>query len=224
MAGSPEDMDNLKKKLKRKQSWLDEHVNDPYVKQARKEGYRSRAVYKLQEINERDKLLRPGMTVVDLGAAPGGWSQLAVKVVGAKGRVFALDILPMEPLDGVEFIQGDFQEQHVLDKMTNQMNGRKANLVISDMAPNITGMNVIDQPRAMYLSELAVDFARQTLDVGGDMVVKVFQGADFDHFVQDLRRSFAKVVIRKPKASRARSRECYVVARNYHSYQNHIVT
>ena len=224
MAGSPEDMDNLKKKLKRKQSWLDEHVNDPYVKQARKEGYRSRAVYKLQEINARDKLLYPGMTVVDLGAAPGGWSQLAAKIIGAKGRIFALDVLPLEPLEGVEFIQGDFQEQHVLDKMLHLMNGRKANLVISDMAPNITGMNVIDQPRAMYLSELALDFSRQVLVRGGDLVIKVFQGAGFDRFIQDLRQSFARVVIRKPRASRPRSRECYVVARNYHSYQNHIVT
>jgi len=217
-------MDNLKKKHKRKQPWLDEHDSDLYVKQARREGYRSRAVYKLQEINERDKLLRPGMMVVDLGAAPGGWSQWTAKIIGAQGRIFALDILPMEPLDGVEFIQGDFQEQHVLAKMLNLMNGRKANLVISDMAPNISGMSVIDQPQAMYLAELAVDFSRQVLVSGGDMVIKVFQGSGFDTFVQDLRQSFAKVVIRKPKASRARSRECYVVARNYHSYQNHIVT
>ena len=217
-------MSNLKKKHKSKQPWLNEHFNDVYVKMAMKEGYRSRAVYKLQEINERDGLFQPGMTVVDLGAAPGGWSQIAAKYVGEKGRVIALDILPMEPLERVEFIQGDFQEQCVLDKILALMSGQKANLVISDMAPNITGMNVIDQPKAMYLSELAVDFARQVLVSGGDLVVKVFQGAGFDHFVKELHQSFEKVMIRKPKASRPRSREVYVVARNYHLYRNHIVT
>lgn len=217
-------MSNLKKKHKSKQPWLKEHFDDVYVKMAQKEGYRSRAVYKLQEINERDRLFRPGMTVVDLGAAPGGWSQIAAKYVGEKGRVIALDILPMEPLEGVEIIQGDFQEQSVLDKMLIIMNGQKANLVISDMAPNITGMNVIDQPKAMYLSELAVDFSRRVLESGGDLVVKMFQGSGFDHLMQELRQSFGKVVTRKPKASRPRSREVYVVARDYHSYQNHIVT
>jgi len=217
-------MSNLKKKHKTKQPWLNEHLKDAYVKKARIEGYRSRAVYKLQEIIERDMLLRPGMTVVDLGAAPGGWSQIAVKCVGEKGRVYALDILPMEPLEGVEFIQGDFQEQYVLDKLLNMMDGQRVNLVISDMAPNITGMKVIDQPKAMYLSELAVDFARQVLVSGGDFVVKVFQGAGFDNLIQELRQSFESVVIRKPKASRPRSPEVYVVARNYHLHQNHIVT
>lgn len=217
-------MNNLKKKHKRKQPWLDEHVNDVYVKKARKEGYRSRAVYKLQELIERERLLRPGMIVVDLGAAPGGWSQMAAKCVGDKGRIYALDILPMEPIDGVEFIQGDFQEQQVLDKMLDLMNGKKADLVISDMAPNITGMSAIDQPKAMYLAELALDFSRQVLVAGGNLVIKVFQGAGFDEYIEVLRRSFGKVVIRKPKASRSRSRESYVVARNYQSYQNHIVT
>lgn len=214
----------MKKKHKSKQPWLNEHFNDVYVKMAQNEGYRSRAVYKLQEIHERDKLFRSGMVVVDLGAAPGGWSQIAAKYVGDKGRVFALDILPMEPLDGVEFLQGDFQEQNVLDNMLKLMNGRNANLVISDMAPNISGMSVIDQPKGMYLSELAVDFAGRVLASGGDMVIKVFQGAGFDNLVQGLRQSFDKVTIRKPKASRPRSREVYVVAKNYHSYQNHIVT
>ena len=217
-------MNNLKKKHKSKQPWLNEHFNDAYVKKAQMEGYRSRAVYKLQEINERDKLLRPGMTVVDLGAAPGGWSQIAVKSVGKKGRIYALDILPMEPIDGVEFIQGDFQEQYVLDKLLNLMDGHKVNLVISDMAPNISGMNVIDQPKAMYLSELAVDFARQVLVSGGDIVVKVFQGAGFDNLMHELCKSFERVNIRKPNASRPRSREVYMVARNYHLDQNHIVT
>jgi 23S rRNA (uridine2552-2'-O)-methyltransferase len=164
------------------------------------------------------------MTVVDLGAAPGGWSQMAVKCVGERGRIIALDLLPMAPIDGVEFVQGDFQDQYVLDKLLKMMDGQKANLVISDMAPNISGMNVIDQPKAMYLSELAVDFARQVLASGGDLVVKMFQGTGFDQLLQALRQSFEKVIIRKPGASRPRSREVYVVARNYHFHQNHIVT
>lgn len=214
----------LKKKHKRNQPWLDEHFNDPYVKKARMDGFRSRAVYKLQELNERDGLLRTGMTVVDLGAAPGSWSQWVAQSVGDTGRVLAVDILPVDPLDRVEFIQGDFQENEVLDKLLNLMRDQKANLVISDMAPNITGMNVIDQPKAMYLAELAADFARQALISGGDLVVKAFQGAGFDGFIHELDQSFDKVMIRKPRASRPRSREVYVVARNYQSYQNHIVT
>ena len=215
---------NPKKKQKSKQPWLKEHFDDAYVKKAQKEGYRSRAVYKLLEIQERDHLFRSGMTVVDLGSAPGGWSQLTVKYVGEEGRILALDILPMEPIDRVEFIQGDFQEQEVLNKMITLMNGRKVDLVISDMAPNISGMNVIDQPKVMYLSELAVDFARQILVPGGDILIKVFQGAGFDDLIQELHRSFGKVTTRKPKASRPRSREVYVVARDYHSHENHIVT
>ncbi len=203
------------KKSKSSRRWLDRHFNDEFVKQAQKEGYRSRAVYKLLEIQERDRLLKPGQVVVDLGAAPGGWSQVARKTVGAKGAVVALDILPMEPLPEVEFIQGDFREDAVLQKLRNLLDGRAVDLVISDMAPNVSGMAAVDQPRAMYLCELALDFAREVLKPGGGLVVKVFQGEGFDQYVRDLRDAFGKVVTRKPKASRARSREVYLVATNY---------
>jgi 23S rRNA (uridine2552-2'-O)-methyltransferase len=195
--------------------WLHEHFDDPYVKQAQREGYRSRAVYKLQEIDQRDRLLRPGMTVVDLGAAPGGWSQYVARALGGKGRVLAVDILPMDSLPGVEFIQGDFREQEVLDRVLETLGEGRADLVISDMAPNISGMSAVDQPRAMYLAELALDLARQILKPGGDLVMKVFHGEGFEQILDELRRSFKKVVVRKPKASRPRSREVYAVARNY---------
>jgi len=182
---------------------------------AQKEGYRSRAVYKLLEIQERDHILKPGQTVVDLGAAPGGWSQAAKRIVGAKGKVVALDILPMDPLDEVDFIQGDFREEGPLDELKAVLDGRPVDLVISDMAPNVSGMNAVDQPRAMYLCELALDLAKQVLVPGGGFVVKVFQGEGFDQYLSELRGCFQKVVARKPKASRSRSREVYLVAGNY---------
>lgn len=195
--------------------WLREHFDDPYVKRAQQEGYRSRAVYKLEEIDRRDRLLRPGMTVVDLGAAPGGWSQYARRAVGEKGRVVALDILPMDSMAGVEILQGDFREQEVLDRLLQTLGDHPVDLVISDMAPNISGVNSVDQARAMYLAELAVDLAKQILKPGGDLLLKVFQGEGFDAILAELRRSFKSIVIRKPKASRPRSREVYALARNY---------
>lgn len=196
--------------------WLREHAEDEYVRRARAQGYRSRAVYKLMEIQERDNLLRPGMTIVDLGAAPGGWSQLAIQIAGRQGKVIALDILPMEPLAGVEFIQGDFRESAVLERLLTALGGRPVDLVISDMAPNISGIKAIDQPRGMYLAELAMDFARQCLRPGGELLLKTFQGEGWDALVRDLKRSFASVAFRKPKSSRPRSSETYLLARNYH--------
>ena len=195
--------------------WLREHFTDEYVKRAQAEGYRSRAAYKLLEIHEKDHLLRPGQIVVDLGAAPGGWSQLAARFVGGHGVVIALDILPMEPLPGVDFIEGDFREAAVLERLLNALNGRPADLVISDMAPNTSGIKAVDQPRGMYLAELALDFARRCLRPGGDFLTKAFQGEGFDPFLRELRATFATVAIRKPKASRARSAEQYLLARNY---------
>lgn len=195
--------------------WLQEHFNDAYVKRAQQEGYRSRAVFKLLEIQDKDKLLRPGMTVVDLGAAPGGWSEVAVGLVGDRGRVVALDILPMDAIAGVEFIQGDFREDEVLERLIECVGNRPVDLVMSDMAPNISGTKAVDQPRAMYLAELALDLARRVLAPGGDFLVKVFQGEDFDTYLREVRGSFGKVMIRKPKASRPRSREVYLLARNY---------
>jgi 23S rRNA (uridine2552-2'-O)-methyltransferase len=200
------------KKSKSSRRWLDRHVKDEFVQQAQKEGYRSRAVYKLLEIQQRDNPLQPGQVVVDLGAAPGGWSQVAQKIVGAKGAVIALDILPMEPLPGVEFIQGDFREEEALLQLRELLGGRQVDLVISDMAPNISGMAAVDQPRAIYLCELALDFAREVLQPGGGMVVKLFQGEGFDQYIRDVRALFGRVVTRKPKASRPRSREVYLVA------------
>jgi 23S rRNA (uridine2552-2'-O)-methyltransferase len=195
--------------------WLREHFTDEYVKRAQQEGYRSRAVYKLLEIHEKDRLLRPGLTVVDLGAAPGGWSQLAARLVGRQGAVIALDILPIEPLPGVECIEGDFREAEVPEQLLAALNGRPVDLVISDMAPNTSGIKAVDQPRGMYLAELALDFARRCLRPGGDFLTKVFQGEGFDPFLHDLHAAFATVAIRKPKASRARSAEQYLLARNY---------
>jgi 23S rRNA (uridine2552-2'-O)-methyltransferase len=195
--------------------WLREHFSDEYVRRAQQEGYRSRAVYKLLEIHDKDRLLRPGLTVVDLGAAPGGWSQLAVRLAARQGAVIALDILPIEPLTGVECIEGDFRETTVLDRLLAALNGRPVDLVMSDMAPNTSGIKAVDQPRGMYLAELALDFARRCLRPGGDFLVKVFQGEGYDAFLKDLRAAFATVAPRKPKASRARSAEQYLLARNY---------
>ena len=193
--------------------WLREHFSDPYVQQAQKEGYRSRAVYKLKEIQDKDQLLKPGMRVVDLGAAPGGWSQYAGDLIGDPGHVVALDILPMDALAGVTVLQADFTENEALDLLREALSGAPVDLVLSDMAPNISGMVAVDQPRAMYLAELALDFAREVLKPGGDFLVKVFQGEGFDEYLKVLRAEFTRVVTRKPKASRGRSREVYLLAR-----------
>jgi 23S rRNA (uridine2552-2'-O)-methyltransferase len=193
---------------------LDRHFKDDYVKQAHKAGYRSRAAFKLLEIQEKDKLIKPGMRVVDLGAAPGGWSQVACHLVGKRGQVVALDVLPMDPIVGVTFIQGDFREQEPLKLLRNNIAGEPLDLVISDMAPNVTGMTSVDQPRGMYLCELALDFSREMLKPGGGFVVKVFQGAGFDEYLKQMRGMFSRVVIRKPNASRVKSREIYLVADN----------
>ncbi len=195
--------------------WLDEHFKDPYVKQSQKDGYRSRASYKLIELDKKDKLLKPGMSVVDLGSAPGGWSQVAAERVGDKGMVLASDILPMDSIAGVEFIQGDFTEESVLEQLLAALGEQKADLVISDMAPNMSGMNAVDQPAAIYLVELALDMARQVLKPGGHFVAKVFHGEGFDPLLQESRDAFTKVTVRKPDASRARSREVYLVARGF---------
>jgi 23S rRNA (uridine2552-2'-O)-methyltransferase len=195
--------------------WLNEHVNDPYVKQAQKDGYRSRSSYKLIQLNEKDRLIRPGMLVVDLGSAPGGWSQVAARLVGAKGRVLATDILPMEPLKNVDFIQGDFTEEPVLKQVLDSLGGQPPDVVLSDIAPNISGIDSADQASSMYLVELALDMARQVLKPKGDFVAKVFQGVGSEDFLKDLRTSFEKVLIRKPAASRARSREVYMVAKGF---------
>ncbi len=202
-------------KTKSSRRWLKEHEDDEYVRRSRQEGYRSRAVYKFLEINEKDHLVKPGMTVVELGAAPGGWSQVVAKIVGNKGHVIAMDILSMEPLDNVEFLQGDFREQEVLDQLLEIIGERGVDLVISDMAPNISGMEAVDQPCAMYLAELALDMARKVLNQKGDFLVKVFQGVGFDEYLRDLHTSFDNVITRKPKASRPRSREVYLLARGF---------
>jgi 23S rRNA (uridine2552-2'-O)-methyltransferase len=194
---------------------LAEHFSDEYVKLAQERGYRSRAVFKLQEIDARDRLFRPGMAVVDLGAAPGGWSQYASQRVGKDGRIIALDILPMEALPDVTFLQGDFQEEDVLNRLVDLLEGHAVDLVLSDMAPNMSGSRAVDQPRAMYLAELALDTARRILKPGGTLVTKLFHGAGFDEFLRDARSSFAGLANRKPKASRDRSPEVYLVAKGY---------
>lgn len=205
----------MAKKKSSSKAWLKEHRDDPYVQQAQREGYRSRACYKLLELQDKDRLIKPGMTVVDLGSAPGGWSQVAVNLVGHKGRVVASDILHMDNLAGVEFIQGDFTEDDVFEQILAAIGEQPVDLVISDMAPNMSGVNAVDQPRAMYLVELALDMARRVLSPGGSFVAKVFQGEGFDELFRDTRGSFDKVLTRKPKASRPRSREVYLVARGF---------
>jgi len=196
-------------------NWLKEHFDDEYVKLSQKEGYRSRAIYKLKEIQQKDNLIRPNMQVVDLGAAPGGWSQYATELVGDGGRVVASDMLPIDPLPFVEFIQGDFTEESVLNEILDVLykdeKNYKADVVISDMAPNITGVEAIDQPKSIYLCELSLDMARQILKPGGSYAVKVFQGDGSDAFLKDVRSSFKQVKIRKPAASRPRSREVFMV-------------
>lgn len=194
---------------------MQEHVNDPYVKQAQKDGYRSRASYKLIELNERDRLMRPGMLIVDLGSAPGGWSQVAGRIVGEKGRVIATDILPMDHVHNVDFIQGDFTDDAVFNQILEALGGRQPDLIISDIAPNISGIDSADQASSMYLVELALDMARKVLKPRGNFVAKVFQGSGSDAYLKELRKSFEKVSIRKPAASRPRSREVYVVAKGF---------
>lgn len=202
-------------KSKSSNRWLEEHFNDHYVKQSQIDGYRSRASYKLLELNDKDKLIRPGMVVVDLGSAPGGWSQVAGRLVGDNGRVLASDILPMDGMEGVDFIQGDFTEESVFNELMARLGGAQADLVISDMAPNMSGVDAVDQPQAMYLVELALDMAQQVLKPKGAFVAKVFHGEGFDVFLKDVKGLFEKVSIRKPDASRPRSREVYVVAKGY---------
>lgn len=206
----------MAKRSKSSSRWLGEHFADEYVKRAQAEGWRSRAVFKLEEIDAKDRLIRPGMTIVDLGAAPGGWSQYAAKKLRGKGRIVALDILEMEPLEGVEFLQGDFTEEEPFERLRESVAAdaaaQGADLVMSDMAPNMSGMDGIDQPKGMYLAELAFDLAENILKPGGAFLVKVFQGEGFDAYLKALKAHFARVVIRKPKASRARSREVYVLA------------
>ena len=195
--------------------WKSRQAKDPYVLRARTQGYRSRAVFKLIEIQQKHKLIRPGATVCDLGAAPGGWSQFATSVVGPKGTVVAVDLLPMESIVGVEFIQGDFREDETLERMEAAIGSRGIDLVMSDMAPNIRGVRSADQPRAMHLAELTLDLSRERLKPGGSLVVKLFHGEGFDDFVREARQVFADVKVRKPAASRPQSRETYLVARNY---------
>jgi 23S rRNA (uridine2552-2'-O)-methyltransferase len=198
-----------------KRQWMAQHVSDPYVKKARKEGFRSRAVYKLMEIDEKDRIVRPGSTVIDLGAAPGGWSQWVSKRLQGKGRVIALDCLPMEPLPDVTFIQGDFLEDQTLEVLLNTLGDEKAGLVISDMAPNMSGVKAVDIPRVLELAELAMDLSVKVLAKRGVLLMKIFQGAGTDVLIKQLRTRFSRVVIRKPKASRPKSRECYVLSQGF---------
>jgi len=202
-------------KSKSSKRWLEEHARDKYVIRSKEEGYRSRASFKLLEIQEKDRFIKRGMTVVDLGSAPGGWSQVAKRLVGEKGRVFANDILPMEPISGVNFIQGDFTETGVLEQLIAEIQGESVDLVISDMAPNITGISAVDQPNSIYLAELALDFARSILGEGAYFLVKMFEGEGSDAFKQLLNREFTGVKTRKPTASRARSREFYLLAEEF---------
>ncbi len=199
------------KPSKTSKAWMQEHLNDEYVKRAQKEGYRARAAYKLLEIDEKDKLIKPGMTVVDLGSTPGSWSQVAVQRLKGQGRVIALDILEMHPIPGVEFICGDFREETVLQQLESSLNNKLVDLVISDMAPNMSGLKDVDQAGASYLTELALDFCQHWLKPGGHFLVKVFIGSGFDDIVKQMRSQFEKVVTRKPKASRDRSSEVYLL-------------
>jgi len=206
-------------KSKSSKGWLKEHFDDEYVRRSQQDGYRSRAIYKLIEIDKKDRLVKPGMTIIDLGAAPGGWSEYCVNKLGKNGTMIALDILPMEPIDGVTIIEGDFREETVFEDLMAVMNAggesRLADLVISDMAPNISGMGSVDMPRAYYLCELALDLAQQVLKPGGGLLVKLFQGEGFEAYNKALKTSFSKVVMRKPKASRPRSREVYALATGF---------
>lgn len=200
---------------KTSKKWMEEHVNDPYVKKAQADGYRSRASYKLIEINQKDKLFRPGSVVMDLGSAPGGWSQIVAPIVGENGRVIASDILHMDSIIDVDFIQGDFTEEAVYNQILDVLGDDRVDVVISDMAPNLSGVNTADQYSSLYLVELALDMARNVLQPGGSFCAKVFQGVGYDEYVKDVRSSFNKVIVRKPAASRPRSREVYLVATGF---------
>ena len=205
----------MPKRSKSSARWLAEHANDEFVKRAQREGWRSRAVFKLQEIQERERLLRAGIRCVDLGAAPGGWSQYAARLLGGAGRLVATDILPMEAIPGVTFVQGDFRDEAVLGQLLEAVGGEKVDLVLSDMAPNMAGIDAVDQPRSMYLAELALEFADRVLVPGGDALIKLFQGAGFDEIIREARRRYGRVVTKKPKASRTRSPEIYLLARQF---------
>jgi 23S rRNA (uridine2552-2'-O)-methyltransferase len=205
----------MPKRSKSSARWLAEHANDEFVKRALAEGWRSRAVFKLAQIQESERLLRPGTRLVDLGAAPGGWSQYAARIVGGKSRIVATDILPMDAIPGVEFVQGDFREEAVVRQVLQCVGADKVDLVLSDMAPNMSGIDAVDQPRSMHLAELALEFADQVLAPGGDLLVKLFQGAGFEQIVKDARRRYGRVVTKKPKASRTRSPEIYLLARQF---------
>jgi 23S rRNA (uridine2552-2'-O)-methyltransferase len=210
---APHSSENLPMAKSKNRSWIKQHVKDPYVKQSQVDGYRSRASYKLLEIVEKDRLIRSGMTVVDLGSAPGGWSQVAARLVGHTGRVHALDLLPMDSIAGVDFIQGDFTEEDIFDELLRLIENRPVDLVISDMAPNLSGNKAVDQPAVMYLAELAVELAEKVLTSNGVFIAKLFQGQGFDPFVLQVRTLFNGVSIVKPDASRSRSREVYLVAK-----------
>ncbi|MEZ0232892.1 MAG: 23S rRNA (uridine(2552)-2'-O)-methyltransferase RlmE [Methylophilaceae bacterium] len=199
------------KRTRTSKGWMQEHLNDEFVKRAQRDGYRARAAYKLMEIDDKDKLIKPGMTIVDLGSTPGSWSQVAVQRLKGQGHIIALDLLEMAPIPGVDFIQGDFREEGVLAKLEEKLKGKKIDLVIADMAPNISGISSVDQPNAAYLTELALDFSLQWLKPGGNFLVKVFIGTGFEEIVRDMRGGFEKVVTRKPKASRDRSSEVYLL-------------
>jgi 23S rRNA (uridine2552-2'-O)-methyltransferase len=200
---------------KSSQQWMQEHFQDEYVKKAQQLGYRSRAVFKLIEIQEKDKLIRPGINIVDLGAAPGGWSEYARKIVGKQDKIVALDLLAIDPIEGVDFIQGDFREDEVLDQLHKLLNNAPVHLILSDMAPNISGNKGVDQPRALYLGELALDAAHAFLNPGGNFLIKMFQGEGFEAYFNQVRSNFNSVVIRKPKASRPRSNEVYILAKGF---------
>ena len=195
--------------------WMQEHFDDEYVKRAMSEGYRSRSTFKLIEIQKKDRIIKTGMNIIDLGAAPGGWSEYARGIIGKKNKVIALDLLEMDPIEGVDFIQGDFREDEVLDELYKVLNGAPVDLVMSDMAPNISGNKAIDQPRIIYLADLALDTAKEVLTKGGTFLIKMFQGAGFDEYKREVDACFSRVVIRKPKASRARSKEVYILAKGF---------
>lgn len=204
-----------KNRSKSSSRWLQRQHQDKYTQQARREGYRSRAAYKLLEIQQKDQLMKPGMVVIDLGAAPGGWSQVASKLIEPGGHLIALDLLPIDSLPGVDNIQGDFLSSEVFDDLVKRLKGRSVDLVISDMAPNISGINAVDQPRAMLLAEMALEFAQIVLKEGGSLLVKIFQGEGFEAYWSILKKHFRKVIVRKPKSSRAESREMYLLAKGF---------
>jgi 23S rRNA (uridine2552-2'-O)-methyltransferase len=208
-------MRGIMPRSKSSNEWLRRHVNDPFVKQAQVDGYRSRSAYKLIELNEKDRLIKPGMRILDLGSAPGGWSQVAGKLVGRKGRVLATDILPMDPIPNVDFIQGDFTDDKVVEQLLAWLDGGRFDLIISDIAPNLSGIDSADQAGSMYFLELALDIVRKTLKRDANFAAKMFQGSGSDDYVRELRKSFEKVLIRKPAASRAQSREVYIVAKGF---------